>query len=198
MKNSILTWVIIAGIVIIILIGYNYQSNKNAVPLSEIFPEEKTTPADIEYEFVDETAKPVQAEPTTSEPAKIAQQQTAPQQTTTAPAKTAETTQPIKAQQPAATAITSKSTQEALKDIKSKEIPFTIQIASFKTKDAAQTSLNKVLEKGYQGFILSKNLGEKGTWHRVYVGIFKTKPEAEQVLTKLKQDYPSSFVITPK
>jgi len=46
--------------------------------------------------------------------------------------------------------------------------------------------------------VVSKDLGAKGTWHRLYVGAYQSKPEAEQELTKVKSDYPSSFIISSK
>jgi cell division septation protein DedD len=181
MKNSWLIWLFIVGVVITVLVAFNYQGSKSTIPLSEIFPEEKTLPTDVEFEFVD-TAMEQQPSAAATTP------QAQPQQST--PAQQVAATQ-----QPAATTATQTTTA---KEVDPKQVPFTIQIASFKTKDAAQTSLSKILEKGYDGFIVSKNLGDKGIWHRVYLGIFQTKPQAEETLTKVKQDYPGSFIITPQ
>ncbi|HLF17654.1 MAG TPA: SPOR domain-containing protein [Candidatus Omnitrophota bacterium] len=178
MKNSWLIWLFIVAVVITVLVAFNYQGNKAAIPLSEIFPEEKTMPTDVEYEFVDSVTQRQPAATTTTQQAQAQQ--------------------PAQAIQQAAATAPAQTTPTAAKEVDLKQVPFTIQIASFKTKDAAQTNLNKILEKGYDGFIVSKNLGEKGTWHRIYVGIFQTKPQAEEILTKVKQDYPSSFIITPK
>ena len=176
MKNSWLVWLFIVGVVITVLVAFNYQGGKSTIPLSEIFPEEKTLPTDVEYEFVDATTE--QQQPAATTPVQQAASQ-----------PTAQTAQAVEQQQAATTAANA---------VDPKQVPFTIQVASFKTKEAAQTSLGKILEKGYDGFVISKDLGEKGIWHRVYVGIFQTKPQAEETLTKVKQDYPSSFIITPK
>lgn len=182
MKNSALIWIFIVGIVIAVLFAFNYQGNKNVIPLSEIFPEEKTFPVDVEYEFVDQQGA-------TQEPATTSAAAPADDVAQTTPAESAKT-EAI----PTAPA----SVKEDLALSTAQKIPFTIQIASFKTKEAAQSSLTKVLEKGYKGYIVSRNLGEQGTWHRVYVGIYQDKTQAQQELTQVQKDYPSSFVISPK
>ena len=186
MKNSALIWTFIIGIVVAVLFAFNYQGNKNKIPLSEIFPEESTFPVDVEYEFVDQ-----------EEAGQHDAKQAAPQEV----AKAKETAQ-VEIQQ-TAKAIEEKVVVPATvkEDLTAKDtsaIPFTIQVASFRSKDAAEDSLKKVNEKGYKGYIVSKNLGDKGTWHRVYVGVFKDKPQADTELSKVQKDYPNSFVIAPK
>jgi cell division septation protein DedD len=185
MKNSMLIWIFIVGIVVAVLFAFNYQGNRNAIPLSEIFPEEKTLPTEVEYEFVD------QETPATQTPAA----QTAPEK---APAAASQPASIVSQVVDTAKVSVPASVQETLAQTDPAKIPFTIQIASFKTKEAAQDSLKKVIAKGYKGYIVSKNLGDKGTWHRVYIGAFENLSAAKDELTKVQKDYPGSFVIVPK
>ena len=185
MKNSFLVWFFIIGIVAAVLFAFNYQSGDDKVALSEIFPEEKTFPVDVDYEFVDQAEETVETVPV-KEPVKAAGsgETTASKEFNRAEPAKAETKMSVPAQ--------------IKSDLSKADTSFTIQIASFKTKEAAETSLAKVLEKGYQGYIVSRDLGDKGTWHRVYIGAFKDKPEALQELSKVQADYPGSFIIAPK
>ena len=185
MKNLSLVWIFVVGIVVAVLFAFNYQGGNSTIPLSEIFPEEETFPIDVEYEFVDQASDSEQAN-NVKEPAQAVQ--------------IAEKTEAVQeriveiAKEDKETAVPT----EIKKDLLKTEVPFTIQVASFKSKEAAETSLAKVLKKGYEGYVVSRNLGEKGTWHRVYVGVFQDKPKALQELTKVQTDYPGSFVIAPK
>jgi len=182
MKNSILVWAFVIGIIAAVLFAFNYQGNKSTIPLSEIFPEEETFPVDVAYEFVDSEASKQENADRVPTPTNIESTESAIEA-----AKAVENTVEVSAK-----------VKEDLTQPAAGEVPFTIQIASFKSKDAAVRSLAKVLDKGYKGFIVSRNLGEKGTWHRVYVGIFQDKPQAQDELSKVQQDYPGSFVIAPK
>ena len=42
---------------------------------------------------------------------------------------------------------------------------------------------------------LKKELGERGTWYRIYIGAFDTKAAAEEYLPKLQSDYKDGFII---
>jgi len=180
MKNSWLIWVFIVGIVVTILVALNYQGSKEVVPLSEIFPEEETFPVDVEYEFVNQENSP---------------QENIPQEVQSTPS-TQETVQIEKVVIPPQSQEVAIKQEEPIKPEDSASKPFTIQVASFQTKDKAQKTLEKMLQENNDAFILSKSLKDKGTWYRVYVGKFDTKAQAEQFLTGFKKNYPGSFVIS--
>lgn len=74
------------------------------------------------------------------------------------------------------------------------EKKFTIQVASFQDKSRAEIVLNDLKQKGYQPVISPKELPEKGTWYRVFVGDFDTEEEAKSLLDKLKEEYKDSFI----
>jgi len=166
MKNSWLIWACVFGVVISVLFAFNYQGEKEVIPLSEIFPDEKTYPVDIEYEFIDEV-------PTE----KILQEKTSVGKVPSADKPKIQTVQ----------------TKDGVGGYL-----FSIQIASFKAEERAKQSLNKAIQKGFDGYIATRDLGEKGLWHRVYVGRFQSKVQANDVLIEIKKSYPSSFIISTK
>lgn len=185
MKNSWWVWLFIVGFVVTIFVSFNAQKGKETTPLTEIFPDEEVAGVDVEYEFVDE---------------KTAQ-------------NSEESTQKIKQ---------SKEVQkEVVQEVVRKEVPiasekkievkkivkkplagtkvYTIQVASFKTEDRAKKSLQGLKEKGFSSaYIMSKNLGAKGVWYRIYVGKFNTKAKAKETLVKVKKIYKGSFIIKRK
>lgn len=60
---------------------------------------------------------------------------------------------------------------------------FTIQVVALKTEDAAQSLLSKLKSKNYRAYL--EDGGEAGL-HRVRVGRFPTRAEAEKVAQKLR------------
>jgi len=60
---------------------------------------------------------------------------------------------------------------------------FTIQVVALKTEDAAQSLLNRLKQKNYRAYLEAG--GEAGL-HRVRVGRFSTRAEAEKVAQKLQ------------
>ncbi len=74
--------------------------------------------------------------------------------------------------------------------------PFAIQIASFREKNKALLLVDKLKKEGYySAYLASKNLKEKGIWHRVRIGGFLNKEKATSVLNSLKDKYPNSFIV---
>jgi hypothetical protein len=53
MNKSWVLWVVVVGIVVGILVVFNYQGERGVVPLNEIFPDEETIPIDIVYDTSD-------------------------------------------------------------------------------------------------------------------------------------------------
>jgi len=193
MKNSWLIWIFIVGIVVTVLVAFNYQGGRDAVPLSEIFPDE-AYPVEIEYEFVDsdEETSTTESSSIPVEPTAVASQ--------AAPQKTAE---PVEAAIQTATETTATAVAQTVPAAEKAAVTptdyaYTIQVASFKKKERADKSMKELLQKEYVAFVVSKNLGEKGTWYRVYVGNFDAKNQAEEFLASFKQRYENSFIISSK
>lgn len=88
-----------------------------------------------------------------------------------------------------------KSQEKPVVDLESKLLSrFTIQVASFQDKAKAEKIIEELKNKGYAPTISAKGLGEKGIWHRVFVGDFETEDEAGEALKMLKENYKDSFI----
>lgn len=185
MKKSWITWTIIAVTAVAVFVVFNYQGGKDAVPLSEIFPDAEVLPVNVEYEFVKEDAASGAAEKI---PAVAPQAQSVME-------KTQPIVQKIQISQPA---------EKLEKNLAADSVPsdmggaYTIQIASFKDKKLAEEALGKIKAKVPSAYIASRDLGEKGTWYRIYAGQFQARGDAEVLLSNIKQNYDGSFIISPK
>jgi len=63
--------------------------------------------------------------------------------------------------------------------------PFTIQVVALKTEDAAQSLLSRLKGKNYRAYL---EAGSDAGLHRVRVGRFATRAEAETVAAKLRDE----------
>jgi len=171
MNRSWFTWVFIAAVVVTVLIAFNYQGGKDAVPLSEIFPDEEAMSVDVEYEYVQEDIifsqekeeLPIANENQVAIPVELESLSLMPNNITT-----------------------------------EKDFNYTVQMASFKDKKKAEQALIQIRTKVPSAYISTQDLGNKGVWHRIYAGQFKLQSEAEVTLSDIKQNYDSSFIISPK
>ena len=172
MKSSWLISVIIVGIVISVLVVLNYQQPKESVPIADLLQDEnKSVNKVIEYEFMgkDNATKPMVNEVVTSSKKATA----------------------------AATTATVKNGGVMTSSTSSKVV-YAVQVSSFSDKAKADKVLATVQKVEPSAFIASRNLGDKGTWYRVYAGKFETRAQAEELLVKLKKDFPKSFIISTK
>ena len=64
----------------------------------------------------------------------------------------------------------------------------TIQVAAFKNLKDADNIVAKLIKKGYTAYRISSSIPEKGIWHRVRIGYFKDKADADSTLNKLKKE----------
>jgi len=185
MKNLWLLWVFILGVIIIVFFAFN---QKRDVPLDEIFPEQGASKVDIEYEFV---GKDQPQHNTISE---------------TIQKESAQNLSLIEEEEVSDFSVSVESPKKKVSVVlkekrKNKDIlvsSYSVQVASFKNIDKAKEVLSKLKNKGHDAYIVSKNLKDLGLRHRVYVGKFEGKKEAEDLLPKLKKAYKSSFVIFTK
>ncbi len=77
----------------------------------------------------------------------------------------------------------------------SSKLRYTIQIASYQEKAMAEEDVKKLKTLGYAAFIVSSNVPDKGTWHRVRLGSFTNKVAAEKLMKQLQsKDGISSFI----
>jgi len=89
-----------------------------------------------------------------------------------------------------------KSPKPALPGIAVKGPVYTIQVASVKDRKSADKLVSDFVIKGYQAFRASGEVKGKGTWHRVRIGEFINKSEAELILSRLGKDKIKGIIIT--
>jgi cell division septation protein DedD len=174
MRKSWLTWGFIV-IVITVFVVFNYQEGKDAVPLSQIFPDEEVFPVDVEYEFVQEQ---VVSNESVDTPVSVVSQKVE----TMMPKETVRETLASVDPEP----------------VKISAAAYTIQIASFKDKKRAEEALAAIRAKVPSAYVAARDLGSKGTWYRIYAGQFQGRNEAEISLNDIQKNYDSSFIISPK
>jgi cell division protein FtsN len=73
------------------------------------------------------------------------------------------------------------------------KLRYTLQIASYQDKQAAEDEVKKMKKQGYAAFIVSSLLPEKGTWYRVRLGSFTSKAAAE----KLQKEIDAKVGVSP-
>ena len=62
---------------------------------------------------------------------------------------------------------------------------YTVQIASYQEKEIAEDEVKMLKKRGYAAFVVSSQLPDKGTWHRVRLGSFSNKSAAEKLRKEL-------------
>jgi cell division septation protein DedD len=70
---------------------------------------------------------------------------------------------------------------------------FQLQVASFKDQADADRLVEDLRKRGHRAYRLAANVPERGLWHRVRIGPFKTKFEAN----KYKADFERTERMTP-
>ncbi len=129
----------------------------------------------------------------------------------TAPQAPAQATPEPAVQKPAQTAVPEKAKiekKEPPAEAKVKREPkiglpetgaFLLQIGAYREEATAQSSFNRLKEKGYPAQLRLKDIPQKGgKWYRVQLGPYKTRAEAEKVLSKLAQDGFQALLISKK
>ncbi len=77
----------------------------------------------------------------------------------------------------------------------SSKVRYSIQVGSYEDKAMAEEDAREMKKKGYDAFVVSADIPEKGTWHRVRIGRFPNKQAAERLANELKsKEGVTSFV----
>ena len=66
-------------------------------------------------------------------------------------------------------------------------MPYTIQVAAFKTAGDAKGLVAKLKKKGFAAYLKFDKIPNKGIWYRVRVGEYNNKAEAGSTMSKLKK-----------
>jgi cell division septation protein DedD len=77
--------------------------------------------------------------------------------------------------------------------IKTVKFPYTIHAGSFQSMESVKKAMAQLEQQGVSSYWTQVDLGEKGTWYRIYVGWFETEQQAERF--KKEQKLSSSRVL---
>jgi DedD protein len=76
---------------------------------------------------------------------------------------------------------------------------YMVQVASFKSQEDAESFVMELRRRGHQAFRTAANVPGRGIWHRVRIGSFKTRFEAELYKKKLEDtERTIALVIDPE
>jgi len=170
MKKQILIWIFVLVILVLVFFAFNYQGGEDSVPLSQIFGEE-TEPGEstVTYIYVDDGS------PKKEENVEVE---------ITLEMETSDSIVDPKS------VIVSESSRSVT------EVPFTIQIASYKDKVTAERALKDIKAKGIDPYLVSKDLKDKGVWYRVYVGKYETEAQAQNALEHVQEKFENAFILS--
>jgi general secretion pathway protein A len=65
--------------------------------------------------------------------------------------------------------------------------PYTILMGSFQAVEPIKKTMNKLEALGYRTYVATIDLKEKGIWHRLLVGRFKSSREAQKMADEIKE-----------
>lgn len=75
---------------------------------------------------------------------------------------------------------------------------FAIQIAAVQDAQNAAKLVTRLRKKGYRAYQIRSEVTGKGVWHRVRVGAYQDRAEADRMLAKLKGDQFGGMVVSTK
>jgi len=81
-----------------------------------------------------------------------------------------------------------KKSEQVLRELGGGDKPLTIQVSSLKDHALALQTEKELKSRGYKAYVITAIVPGKGVWHRVRLGAFADKKEAEPVLKKLKSE----------
>lgn len=183
MKRTWLVWTLVGGVLVTVLIAFNYERGKETVPLSEIFPGKGTASSDVEYEFFD-TDEKGSALVTTAETKQ-----------TIRPVPAVSSVSPkLSAGSASVEQITASSGAVERTPSAGAGKIYTIQVAAFKERVRADKAVAQAQQKGYSAYIDEQKRGDGSIWYQICIGKFDAQGPAKELLMKIKQDYKDGFI----
>lgn len=190
MKRTWLVWALVGGIVLTVLIAFNYERNKETAPLSEIFPEKDNLTGEVEYEFVDtEEKSPAPTSLAKTTVAGPVAPVTSPKSPSAAPGSGT-----MVGKAAGSSSIISSSAGIASSGSTGGGKTYTIQVAAFKEKSRADKAVEQAQQKGYSAYLDTRTHNDGTTWYQMCIGRFDVQESAKELLLKVKQDYQEGFI----
>lgn len=81
-------------------------------------------------------------------------------------------------------------------DAQTSKVRFTVQIASYPDRELAEDEVRRMKQLGYAAFVVSSDVPERGTWHRVRLGSFQNKASADKLARELQAKAGVSPLVT--
>ena len=72
---------------------------------------------------------------------------------------------------------------------------FLVQVAAFRQRGAAEDLKARLAMRGLQARVVSADLGDRGTWHRVRLGPYPGRSDAERVRERLADDGMQGMIV---
>ena len=88
------------------------------------------------------------------------------------------------------------ASEKALRELGGSDKPLTIQVSSLKDHALAQQTARALRAAGYNAYVITAVVPGKGVWHRVRIGAFGDKKEAQPVMKKLKAEGRKPILVT--
>ena len=188
MKKQLPVGLFVIVFIVAVLFICNYQWDDVEIPLSQIFPEDSGEFPEIEYAYIKmDIGDKSGADATGIKKLKHAHLN---KEVEDLPSGAN-----ISAGLSAARSVEPKYPDIVSSDFS--QVPFTIQVASYKDERKAGAAFDKIKANGYSVYLVEKSLKEKGIWYRIYIGKFNTYDEAAERLLKIQRDFKDSFIIRP-
>jgi len=86
--------------------------------------------------------------------------------------------------------------EEALRELGGSDKPLTIQVSSLKDHALALRTEKALKAAGYNAYVITAMVPGKGVWHRVRIGAFGDKKEAQPVMRQLKTEGRHPILVT--
>ncbi|MBF0484744.1 MAG: SPOR domain-containing protein [Candidatus Omnitrophica bacterium] len=191
------------GLFAVLFIYNKHQEQVRKAKMEELMTQQTTNSTDVQYQFYEngeqDKTMPAGTSKTGTQalnsPTTATQEVVAPAATGTAKAVSETTTEAVKATK-AVKSVAEKTVSKAVKS--SIGSAYAIQVASFKEESKANTVVANLKKHSFEPYIITKDLGEKGIWYRVYVGHFDSKKAAEAVVGTLPKEYKGLVVASKK
>lgn len=78
------------------------------------------------------------------------------------------------------------------------DVIYSLQESSWRKKDDAAKRVASLKKRGFQASVVSVNLGGKGVWHRVMIGVFKNLGEARRYKSAIAAKYDMGYTLILK
>lgn len=92
-------------------------------------------------------------------------------------------------------AVKASNTTPTAPSVPVKKVRLVVQAAAYKDLDAANEAVAALQQLGHRAYVASVEIEGKGIWHRVRLGPYDTKADAERMVQRLKEKKIDGYII---